>query len=672
METIRTGVYICHCGVNIAMTVDVKAVAEFAKGLPCVVVARDYQYMCSDPGQELIKSDIKEFGLNRVVVASCSPRMHEPTFRNACADAGLNPYCFEMANIREQCAWVHLKGATEKAKDLVASAVAKAALLEPLERKKVGVIPRALVIGGGISGIYAALEIADKGFETYLVEKEPSIGGHMAQLDKTFPTLDCSACILSPKMVEAERHKNVQLFTYSEVKEVKGYIGSYEVKIRKKPRYVDEHKCTGCGECANACLLRGTVPNEFDAGLGKRGAIYVPFPQAVPLAYTVDAEHCIYITKGKCGKSPACKEACSANAIDFAQHEEEIEIEVGTIVVATGYELLDSAERPAYGYKYDEVLTGLEFERLSVASGPTGGKIIINGKEPKEVVFISCVGSREREGRVECGRMQDARFSNLKPQTSKGNEYCSRVCCMYIAKQAHLVRDKIPDARVKIIYNDMRAYGKGFEEFYNRVKKEGAEYIRKELEDEVEVIKRSEEDDKVIVRTVSGREKVEIEADLVVLANAIVPGKDAGELAKILKISRNGDGFFLEAHPKLCPLDTFTGGIFIAGCCQSPKDIPDSVAQAVGAAIRASIPLMRGEVEVEPLVASVNENICVGCGTCEAICPFDALSLEAGVIHVNEVVCKGCGSCGSACPSGAISMRHFKDEQIYAQIGAMI
>ena len=652
METIRTGVYICHCGVNIAATVDVKAVAEFAKGLPCVVVARDYQYMCSDPGQELIKSDIKEYGLTRVVVASCSPRMHEPTFRNACADAGLNPYCFEMANIREQCAWVHLKGATEKAKDLVASAVAKAALLEPLERKKVGVIPRALVIGGGIAGIYAALEIADKGFETYLVEKEPSIGGHMAQLDKTFPTLDCSACILSPKMVEVERHKNVRLLTYSEVKEVKGYIGNYEVKIRKKPRYVDEHKCTGCGECANACLLRGRIPNEFDAGLGKRGAIYIPFPQAVPVAYTVDAERCLYLTKGKCGKSPACKEACPADAIDFEQHEEEIEIEVGTIVVATGYELLDPAERPAYGYKYEEVLTGLEFERLSVASGPTGGKIIINGKEPKEVVFISCVGSRSRkEG--EC-------------------EYCSRVCCMYIAKQAHLVRDKIPDARIRIIYNDMRAYGKGFEEFYNRVKAEGAEYIRKELEDEVEVIKRSEEDDKAIVRTVSGNEKIEIEADLVVLANAIVPRKDAGELAKILKITRSGDGFFLEAHPKLRPLDTFTDGIFIAGCCQSPKDIPDSIAQAVGAAIRASIPLMRGEVEVEPLVASVNENICVGCGICEAICPFDALSLEAGVMRVNEVVCKGCGSCGSVCPSGAISMRHFKDEQIYAQIEAIV
>jgi heterodisulfide reductase subunit A len=666
MESIRTGVYICHCGVNIAAAVDVKAVAEFAEGLPSVVIARDYQYMCSDPGQELIKRDIKEYGLNRVVVASCSPRMHEPTFRNACADAGLNPYCFEMANIREQCAWVHLKGATEKAKDLVASAVAKAALLEPLERKKVGVIPRALVIGGGVAGIYAALEIADKGFETYLVEKEPSIGGHMAQLDKTFPTLDCSACILTPKMVEVERHKNIQLLSYSEVKEVNGYIGNYKVKIRKKPRYVDEDKCTGCGECANACLLHGRVPNEFDTGLAKRAAIYVPFPQAVPLIYTVDADRCIYLTKGKCGKSPACIEACPADAIDFDQKGEEIEVEVGAIVVATGYEMLDPGERPEYGYKYAEVLTGLEFERLSVASGPTGGRIIINGKEPKEVVFISCVGSRERK---------EITNSNLNHQASKigrgaRNEYCSRVCCMYIAKQAHLVSEKIPDARVRIIYNDMRAYGKGFEEFYNRVVAEGAEYIRKELEDEVEVIKRSEDDDTVVVRTISGG--IELEADLVVLANALVPRKDADELAKILKISRSADGFFLEAHPKLRPLDTFTDGIFIAGCCQSPKDIPDSVAQAVGAAIRASIPLMQGEVEVEPLVAFVNEGICVGCGTCEAICPFDALSLEAGVMRVNEVVCKGCGSCGSACPSGAISMRHFKDEQIYAQIEAII
>jgi len=651
IETPRIGVYICHCGMNIAATVDVKEVVEFASGLPCVVIARDYQYMCSDPGQELIKSDIKEHGLNRVVVASCSPRMHEPTFRNACEDAGLNPYCFEMANIREQCAWVHSgEEATGKAKDLVASAVSKAALLEPLEKKKVGVIPGALVIGGGVSGIYAALEIADKGFETYLVEKEPSIGGRMAQLDKTFPTLDCSACILTPKMVEAARHKNIQLFTYSEVTEVNGYIGNYKVKIKKKPRYVDEEKCKSCGGCANACRLRGRIPNEFDVGLAKRAAIYVPFPQAVPLVCTIDANRCLYITKGKCGKSPACVETCPNDAIDFEQKEEEIEVEVGTIVVATGYELLEPAV--AYGYKYAEVLTGLEFERLSVASGPTGGKIQINGKEPKEVVFISCVGSRSHE---------------------RGErEYCSRVCCMYIAKQAHLVRDKIHDAQVKVIYNDVRAYGKGFEEFYNRAMAEGVEYIRKELESPLEVIKRNETDDKVVVRTISEGKEIEIEADLVVLANAIVPGKDADELAKILKITRSADGFFLEAHPKLRPLDTFTDGIFIAGCCQSPKDIPDSVAQAVGAAIKASIPLMMGEVEIEPLVACINEDVCVGCRTCEEICPFGALSLEADVMSVNEVICKGCGACGAACPSGAISIIHFKDEQIFAQMEAVV
>lgn len=653
MEHIRIGVYVCHCGVNIAATVDVEGVMAFSEVLPCVVIARDYQYMCSDPGQELIKSDIKEYGLNRVVVASCSPRMHEPTFRTACEDAGLNPYCFEMANLREQCAWVHSDKdrATEKAKDLVASAVSKAALLEPLERKKVGVIPKALVIGGGVTGIYTALEIADNGFETFLVEKEPSIGGHMAQNDKLFPTLDCSACILTPKMVEAQRHKNVHLLTYSEVKEVSGYIGNYKVKIRKKPRYVDEAKCTGCGECANACLLRDRVPDDFDLGLSNRGAIYVPFPQAVPLVYTVDADRCIYLTKGKCGKSPACVEACPANAIDLEQREEEIEIEVGTIVVATGFGRLDPLEKPEYGYKYDEVITGLEFERLSNASGPTFGKIKLKGKEPKDVVFVSCVGSREKGGR----------------------EYCSRVCCMYIAKHAHLVKEKIHDASVKVIYNDMRAYGKGFEEFYERVKDEGVEYIRKELEEPVEVIKRNEEDERVVVRTISEGKEIELEADLVVLANAIVPGEDTDELAKLLKISRSADGFFLEAHPKLRPLDTFTDGIFIAGCCQSPKDVADSVAQAVGAAIRASIPLMRGEVEIEPLVARINEGICVGCGTCEEVCPFGALSLETGgVMTVNEVICKGCGSCGSACPSGAISVIHFKDEQIFAQVDSLL
>ena len=447
----RIGVYICECGVNIGANVDVEKVAEQVKSLPYVTVSRYYKYMCSDPGQELIKKDIKEFSLDRVVVASCSPRMHESTFRTAVQEAGLNPYCFEMANIREQCSWVHenREKATEKATVLIAGAVARASFLKPLEKKEVSVIPKALVIGGGIAGIQAAMEIADKGFKVYLVERTPSIGGRMAQLDKTFPTLDCSACILTPKMVDVSRHPNIELLTYAEVVDLGGYIGNFKVKVKKRARYVDVEKCIGCGECAEVCRLKNKIPNEFDVGLGKRGAIYVPFPQAVPLKYTIDQEHCIFLKFGKCGDYPPCKNACKADAIDFEQKEETVELEVGTLIVATGFDLFDPKLKPEYSYgKYDNVITGLEFERLCNASGPTSGNIQINGKKPKKVVFIQCVGSRDKK---------------------IGNEYCSRICCMYTAKQAHLVKEKIPNAELTVLYTDVRAFGKGFEEFYNRV-----------------------------------------------------------------------------------------------------------------------------------------------------------------------------------------------------------
>jgi heterodisulfide reductase subunit A len=464
----KIGVYICECGINIGATVDSKAVAEFAESLPDVAVGRYYKYMCSDPGQELIKKDIKELGLDRVVVASCSPRMHEPTFRSVVEECALNPYCFEMANIREQCSWVHTdkKQATKKAMALVAGAVARASYLEPLQKKEVDVTPKALVIGGGIAGIQAALEIADKGFTVYLVERSPTIGGRMAQLDKTFPTLDCSACILTPKMVDVARHPNIELLTYSEVIDVQGYIGNFTVTVRKNPRYVDEVKCVGCGACAEACRLNGRIPNEFDMNMSKRSAIYVPFPQAVPLKYTIDPEHCLTLKVGKCGDSPLCSEACERDAIVFDQTEEIVEIDVGTIIVATGFDLFDPHETPEYGYDGSHVITGLEFERLVNAAGPTGGKITVDGKEPKTVVFIQCVGSRDKEG----------------------HEYCSRVCCMYTAKQAHLVREKIPDAELIVYYTDVRAFGKGFEEFYNRVQKEGVTYRRRELDDSIDVV----------------------------------------------------------------------------------------------------------------------------------------------------------------------------------------
>jgi heterodisulfide reductase subunit A len=654
-KEVRIGVYVCHCGTNIAATVDVEKVRDFAAKLPHVIICRDYSYMCSEPGQKLIKEDIKEYGLNRVVVAACSPRMHELTFRRVLEDSGLNAYCFEMANIREHCSWVHLKGATEKAKDLIAASVFRAALLEPLESVEVSVTPTALVIGGGISGIQAALDIAEEGFDVYVVEKEPSIGGHMAQLDKTFPTLDCAACILTPKMVELVQHPNIKLLTYSEVVDVEGYVGNFVVKVKKKPRYVDENKCTGCGLCADACRLKKIFANEFDLGLGKRSVPYIPFPYAVPAAYTIDPDHCLMITKGKCGKRAPCLDACGPGAIDFEQEEEIIALNVGVIVVATGYDLFDPLAKPEYGYEHEGVITGLEFERLCSASGPTWGEIKIDGKEPRKVVFIQCVGSRDREG--------------------SENEYCSRVCCMYTAKQAYLLKEKIPDADVTIFYTDVRAFGRGFEEFYVRVKEEGVEYIRRELEEPIEVRKKEREKGNVVVIAVCEGRLVEREADLVVLAIGLVPKEDVMEMTHILKINRKRNGFFLEAHPKLRPVDTLTDGIFLAGCCQYPKDIPDSVAQASAAASRACNILFSDYVEIEPIISSVDEERCVGCGICQSVCPFGAISVEEieererrkAKAKVTQVMCKGCGVCAASCIKRAITMQHFTDAQLIAQ-----
>jgi heterodisulfide reductase subunit A len=610
--------------------------------------------MCSDPGQELIKKDIKELKLDRVVVASCSPRMHEPTFRAALVEAGMNPYFFEMVNIREHCSWVHLEKelATEKAIELITGAVARAEFLEPLEKKQVSVIPKALVVGGGIAGIQAALEIADKGFKTYLVERSPSIGGRMAQLDKTFPTMDCSACILTPKMVDVARHPNIELLTYSEVMEVNGYIGNFKIKIKKKPRYVDMEKCVGCGVCAEACRLHDRIPDEFDMKLSKRSAIYVPFPQAVPLKYCIDPEKCIMLKTGKCGDHPLCKEACDRDAIDFNQKEEIVTVDVGTIVVATGFDLFDPLTKPEYGYGVcKNVITGLEFERLVSASGPTEGHIVIGGKEPKRVVFIQCVGSRDK----------------------KGNEYCSRVCCMYTAKQAHMVRDKIPDADLTVYYTDVRAFGKGFEEFYNRVQGEGVNYRRRELDDPIKVENRG---GKAVVKA---KGHSDIEADLVVLATGLVPRNDSKELARLLNINQSSDGFLLEAHPKLRPVDTFTDGIYLAGCCQSPKDVPDTVAQASGAASRVCDILSKKELEIEATIAKVDESLCRGCGFCVEVCPYKAIELvekekfghKVLVAEVNEALCKGCGSCAAACLNQAISHLGFTDGQILTMIKAL-
>jgi heterodisulfide reductase subunit A len=626
--------------------VDVAKVAEAASRFPGVVYATHYEYMCSDPGQALIQRAIKEHRLNGVVVAACSPTMHEETFRRAASAAGLNPYLVEIANIREQVSWVH-EGpqATEKAIRVARAMVEKVRANQPLTPAEIGVTRRALVVGGGIAGIQAALDIANAGFEVLLVEKSPSIGGHMAQLSETFPTLDCSQCILTPKMVEVSRHPKIRLLTYSEVVEVSGFVGNYRVRIRKKPTYVNPEKCNLCGECAKVCPVR--VPNEFDRGLSTRAAIYIPFPQAIPSSYTLDERNCLGIVPLRCGK---CAEVCEAKAIDFDMHEEILEEEVGAIVLATGYELYPKEAMAEYGYgTIPDVIDGLEFERLLSASGPTRGEIRrpSNGKIPKEVVFIQCSGSRDPE--------------HHKP-------YCSKICCMYTAKHALLYRHSVPDGKAYVFYIDIRAGGKDYEEFVNRaMEEERILYIRGK------VAKVFREGDKVVVwgvDTLTGK-RVEVRADLVVLAQAIVPSPGTEELARKLRIACGAEGFLREAHPKLRPLEALTAGVFLAGAAQGPKDIPEAVAQASGAAAKVVALLSQPKLEHAPEVAEVQEDLCSGCGICAPQCPYGAITVDE-VAHVNEILCEGCGTCVAACPSGALTFRNVGDEQILRMVRAAL
>jgi heterodisulfide reductase subunit A len=646
----RIGVFVCHCGINIAQNVDVKALTEYASHLNGVVVAKEYKYMCSDVGATLIKDTIKESKLDGVVIASCSPRMHEHTFRRVANDGGVNPYRVEISNIREQCSWAHSnkEQATEKAKFLVRSAVSKALTLEPLKPSTLKVIPEALVIGGGIAGIQTSLDLANDGFKVHLVEREPSIGGHMAQLDKTFPTLDCSSCILTPKMMEVANHDNIELFSYSEIASIEGSIGNYTVKIRKKPRYVDVDKCTGCGDCASACRLKDRISSEFNQGMGKRGAAYMPFPQAVPLKYIIDNKKCLFLTKGKCGDEPLCKKACAQGAIQFDQKEEIVERKVGAIVVATGYDLMDPTAVYEYGYDQSpDVITTLEMERLISSSGPTKGEILrpSNQQKPKSVTFILCVGSRDE---TQC-------------------TWCCRIGCMTALKQVYLLREKLgEDVEINVCYNDVRSFGKGYEEFYRKVRGLHTNMFRG-CPSEVRTMK---DNLKIDIFDTTTSKLFEIKTDMVVLVPAMMPRTDATEFSRLLHLTLSGDGFFLEAHPKLRPVDTFVNGIFIAGCCQGPKDIQDTVSQASAAASRAATILSQEELEIDPLIAMVDEDACTGCGICVEVCPYEARTINERkrIAEVNDALCAGCGGCIAACPSNASIHKNFTKKQLLNQV----
>ncbi len=639
-EEPRIGVYICHCGGNISDTVDVEKVKEAVAKLEGVKVAETYEYVCSDPGQEMITDGIEKHALNRIIVASCSPRMHLDTFRRTVESAGLNPYFLDMANIREQCSWAHddVEAATSKAIDLIRGIVARARHLDPLETKSITVNPDVLVIGGGVSGIMASLELADKGYQVHLVEKTPSIGGHMAQLSKTFPTLDCSQCILTPRMVDVGQHPKIQIVAMAEPVAVEGSPGNYRVLVKQQPRYVDASKCIACGECEQVCPVR--VPSEFETALYPRKAIFVPFQQAVPRTYLIDKDHCLYLTKGVCR---ICEKVCKGNAIDFDQKEKTIELDVGAIVACTGFEQVDptSFEEYAFGL-HPDIVTNLQLERLlgREMRRPSDGKVA------KRVAFILCVGSR---------------MMNKEP----GVKHCCKIGCMAAIKQALLLQKIVPDADPWIFYTDIRADGKGYEEFYLNAQEHNVHFVRGRVG---EVI--PSKNDGILVRaedTLLGT-RVEGKFDLVVLTTGMIPKPDTPDLAKKLGIQMGGDGFLLEKHYKLKPVDSQREGVFVAGCALSPKDVRETTLEAMSTASRVASFLGKGEIAVSPEVAYIDPEKCDKSRVCVEVCPVGAVEETSAGMSINPMSCIGCGICVPRCPRGAIDLKNSTEAQLMAQI----
>lgn len=647
----RIGVYVCECGPNIKEAMYFDEVVKFAQGLKNVVLVKPFKLLCSEEGRELIKEDIKEHNLTRVVIAACSPKEHELTFEKVLKSAGLNPFFLQIANIREQCAWV-IKDkslATEKAKAMLRGAVERVIYHEPLEIKEIEASPDALVVGAGITGISAALALAQKNRKVYLVEKLPCIGGKVACYEDVFPNLECAPCMLEPKLDEILHSEHIELLTFSEVQEVLGFYGNFVVKVKKYARFVDMKGCIGCGACFEVCPVK--VKNEYNEGVDERKAIYIPYAGALPNVAVIDKEHCLRFQQKECN---ACQQACPFGAINYEDTDEVEELKVGAVVLATGFGLFEPTRAPQYGYgKIENVYTSLEFERLLSSTGPTAGKILLkDGQSPKRIAFIHCVGSR----------------------TPKFNEYCSGVCCLYSLKFAHLSKQRLPAVSITHLYSDFCLPGKESQGLFNKVsQEEEVEFLHMKHPDSIEIVEKRGE---ILIKYTDVHGKSQnVTSDMVVLATAIEGAKDAQNLTEIFDISQGKGRFFVEEHTKIAPVSTTTEGIFIAGCAQAPLDIQSSVAQGKAAAGMILSRLIPGEkLTLEAKIAVVDEDFCSGCKTCNTLCSYNAITYdeEKKQSIVNEVLCRGCGVCVAACPSGAIKARHFTDQQILVEIKALL
>ncbi len=636
----RIGYYACQWGINIRGKVDCNKLVEFAKKLDGVIVSKQHSFLWTESGQNEIIEDIKEKKLNRIVASAWTPRTHEPIYRGSIAKTDLNPYYFQMVNVREHCSWCteNNEEALDKAKILVKSGIERAKQLEIVPIKTVPVEKATLVVGGGIAGMNAALDLANQGIKVYLVDSKTTIGGRMAQLDRTFPTDDCAIWICGPKMLDVNQNENIEILSFSEVKEVSGYVGNYNITVEMKPRYINED-CNGCGACAEVCPVY--TSNYFDEYLGARKAIDIAFGQAVPFLYDVHRDSCV--------ECFSCIEACELDAIDFSQEPKEVKFKVGTIIIATGWDIYEPFGEYGYG-EFENVITQAQLERILAPNGPLEGHVrrLSDNKKPKEIVFIQCVGSRDSE-----------------------RPYCSGVCCMLALKNGKLLKEEFPDANITICYIDIRTNEKGFEEYYQRAKDSDIKMIRGKVGEITE--DPESKDIKIRVYSSLTDEIIKIDADLVVLSTAALPSEGTQRIVKVLNLDADRNGFLTESHFGLMPQETKTKGIFIAGFAQGPKDIAYSVSQARAAASKVAELTAPGEIDIELITAEVDNEFCISCRRCEKECPKMAIKIvdEEGAV-VDEINCDGCGICATCCPTQAIDIRYYRDYQLYAEIDGLL